>query len=172
MDPNWNTGMPSTVDPNWNAGMPSTMDPSWDTGMSNATPFQTFPSYYNDRADEYTANSIVYPVDYTQYIPGCSETGPSVVAEISVPNWIRQYVVGLCGSNMERITEKLPHIRIIFTQNGNKIVLEGPLKQVQIAEEFLHYFTARVQSTTVVVHFQIDPKFHRHIMHGKGRCKT
>ena len=130
-------------------------------------PFQTFLSYCNGRAVQPTAN-MLYTVDYTQYIPDCSETGPLVVAEISAPNWVHQYVIRLCGNGMEKITRKLPHIQIIFTKKGNKIVLKGPLKQVHIAEVFLRNLTASAQSATVVDDVRVDRKFYPHIVGKHG----
>ena len=136
------------------------MDPSWKPTVVQMEP--------NGSADQYTANNIFSPVDFIQYMPDCSETGPPTLAEVSVPNWIRQYIIQLCENDMEKITKKLPHIGIIFTKKGNNIVLNGPPKQVQVAKKFLYDLTASVQSTTVVVDVHVKREFHRHIIGKQG----
>ena len=121
-------------------------------------------------ADEhmYTTNNMAYLVDYTQYIPDCSSDniGPSAVAEVSTPNWLRPHVTRVCGNNMEKITKKLPHIQII--QKGSKIVLEGALKEVHLAKEFLSNLTTNLKSIKVVEDVHVDRKFHGHIIGKKN----
>ena len=131
-------------------------------GLPNARPFQTLHGYN--------------PVDFTQYIPDCSSDAKSpptahpVVAEVFIPTWALQYVIQVCGNDMEKITKKLPHIQVIIIREGNKIILRGPLKQVHIAEEFLKSLTSILQlnATMVVNDVHIHRKFYCHIIGRQG----
>ena len=158
------TGPPSPLCRTANAGFPFAMEtgdaayPNSNPGMFDARALQTLPSYHL--------------VDFTQYIPYCSSdaTGPPFVAEISEPTWVLQRVIQTCGNHMEKITEKLPNIQIIFIQSGNKIVLKGPFKQVHIAQDFIKNLTGILQLNVAMVvdDLYVNRIFHRHIIGKQG----
>ena len=134
-------------------------------GKPIAEHFQTSTSYYSGSANECTGNNGVNPIDFSQYLPDYSSdgTGPWVVSEISVPNWLHQYILGVRGNVAEELSKQLVHIRITFA-NGNKMVIAGPFKQVSIAKEFFRNYTAIMNSTVTVDDVPVNHKVHAQII--------
>ena len=139
--------------------------PNWNYRQLFAGHFQTFPSYYEGSATEYTGTNLDNHLDFLECIPDCSSegTGPWVAVEVSTPNWLLPNIFGSCGNIAQEITKKLPHIRIIMNGNYN-IAIDGPLQQVYIAKEFIEHYTSLMNSTTVVDDVPVHRSVHSQIV--------
>ena len=146
----------------------------WNVGLPYATmEKESFLGNYNGSASEYTSYIRVNPVDLTQNIPDCStnETGPSVIAEVTAPSWLHQYIFGVGENYMEKISKQFPHIQIVLINGGRKIVIEGPNKEVQIVKEVFDSYIANLESAVVVEDVHVKRNVHSHII-GKKRARV
>uniref|UniRef100_A0A669AWY5 Vigilin n=1 Tax=Oreochromis niloticus TaxID=8128 RepID=A0A669AWY5_ORENI len=56
------------------------------------------------------------------------------VSSVSAPSWLHRFIIGKKGQNLAKITQQMPKVHIEFTEGEDKITLEGPTKDVQMAQ--------------------------------------
>uniref|UniRef100_A0A670J9D1 Vigilin n=1 Tax=Podarcis muralis TaxID=64176 RepID=A0A670J9D1_PODMU len=91
-----------------------------------------------------------------------------MVAEVTAPAWLHRFIIGKKGQNIGRITQQLPKVHIEFTDGDEKITLEGPTEEVELAQmqiqEIIRDLLGRMDYTEVL----IDQRFHRHLIGKNG----
>ncbi|KAJ6652377.1 hypothetical protein lerEdw1_011607 [Lerista edwardsae] len=91
-----------------------------------------------------------------------------MVAEVMAPAWLHRFIIGKKGQNIGRITQQLPKVHIEFTDGDEKITLEGPTEEVELAQtqiqEIIRDLLGRMDYTEVL----IDQRFHRHLIGKNG----
>ncbi|XP_027002519.2 high density lipoprotein binding protein a [Tachysurus fulvidraco] len=89
------------------------------------------------------------------------------VSHVSAPSWLHRFIIGKKGQNLAKITQQLPKVHIEFTEGEDKIVLEGPTKDIQIVQSQIEAIVTDLVSRMDYTEISVDPKFHRHLI-GKG----
>ncbi|XP_078389931.1 vigilin isoform X3 [Cetorhinus maximus] len=91
-----------------------------------------------------------------------------MVAEVTAPAWLHRFIIGKKGQNIGRITQQLPKVHIEFTDGDEKITLEGPTEEVEIAQtqiqDIINDLLTRMDYTEITV----EQKFHRHLIGKNG----
>ena len=60
---------------------------------------------------------------------------------MSAPAWLYRFIIGRAGHNVKKITQDLPHVQVTFMRGEDKILIEGPPEEVQLAKESFETFT-------------------------------
>lgn len=96
------------------------------------------------------------------------EKANSVVnVELHAPNWLHRFIIGRQGQNIKTITKDLDNkVHIEFSED--KIIIDGPPKEVQAAENLLETSLKKLKSTMSFTDIQVDQKWHRHIIGKAG----
>uniref|UniRef100_A0A669E441 Vigilin n=1 Tax=Oreochromis niloticus TaxID=8128 RepID=A0A669E441_ORENI len=89
------------------------------------------------------------------------------VSSVSAPSWLHRFIIGKKGQNLAKITQQMPKVHIEFTEGEDKITLEGPTKDVQMAQGQIEAMVTDLVSRMDYAEISVDPKFHRHLI-GKG----
>ena len=93
----------------------------------------------------------------------------AVVTEVlSPPTWLFRYIVGHQRKNAKKITEDLPKVQIIFSRADDKIFIEGPPDQVQVAKERAEAFIEVLNSALVCSRVHVKKEWHRFIVGKRG----
>ncbi|XP_060922029.1 vigilin [Limanda limanda] len=91
-----------------------------------------------------------------------------MVLEVTAPAWLHRFIIGKKGQNIGRITQQLPRVHIEFTDGEERISLEGPTEEVELAQaqiqEIIKDLLVRMDYTEVI----IDQRFHRHLIGKNG----
>uniref|UniRef100_A0A8C2SZQ1 Vigilin n=1 Tax=Coturnix japonica TaxID=93934 RepID=A0A8C2SZQ1_COTJA len=83
------------------------------------------------------------------------------VSSVSAPSWLHRFIIGKKGQNLAKITQQMPKVHIEFTEGEDKITLEGPTEDVNVAQEQIEVM---VKDLDLI----IEQKFHRTIIGQKG----
>ncbi|KAM8890070.1 high density lipoprotein binding protein a [Synchiropus picturatus] len=89
------------------------------------------------------------------------------VSSVTAPSWLHRFIIGKKGQNLAKITQQMPKVHIEFTEGEDKITLEGPTKDVQMAQTQIEAIVTDLVSRMDYTEISVDPKFHRHLI-GKG----
>ncbi|XP_053492133.1 high density lipoprotein binding protein a isoform X1 [Ictalurus furcatus] len=89
------------------------------------------------------------------------------VSHVSAPSWLHRFIIGKKGQNLAKVTQQMPKVHIEFTEGEDKIVLEGPTKDIQIVQSQIEAIVMDLVSRMDYAEISVDPKFHRHLI-GKG----
>ncbi|KAF7203875.1 high density lipoprotein binding protein a isoform X1 [Nothobranchius furzeri] len=89
------------------------------------------------------------------------------VSSVSAPSWLHRFIIGKKGQNLAKITQQMPKVHIEFTEGEDRITLEGPTKDVQMAQTQIEAIVTDLVSRMDYTEITVDPKFHRHLI-GKG----
>jgi polyribonucleotide nucleotidyltransferase len=82
------------------------------------------------------------------------------------PAWLHKYIIGKKGAGIQRISQDLPKVHIVF-QDDNTIKVDGPPDEVEKAKIHLEEQVADLQKNTAYADVKVDAKYHKHII-GKG----
>ncbi|XP_069775955.1 vigilin-like isoform X2 [Narcine bancroftii] len=91
-----------------------------------------------------------------------------MVAEVTAPAWLHRFIIGKKGQNIGRITQQLPKVHIEFTDGDEKITLEGPTEEVEIAQNQIQEIIDDLLSRMDYTEITVDQKFHRHLIGKNG----
>ncbi|XP_048844381.1 high density lipoprotein binding protein a [Brienomyrus brachyistius] len=89
------------------------------------------------------------------------------VSSVSAPSWLHRFIIGKKGQNLAKITQAMPKVHIEFTEGEDKIILEGPTKDVRQMQTQIEAIVTDLVSRMDYAEISVDPKFHRHLI-GKG----
>lgn len=92
-------------------------------------------------------------------------------AVVKAPAWIHKYIIGRKGVNIKRITQEMPKINVEFTGKEDKIKIEGPPEEVEIAKDKLVLMADDLISKLTFAELNVDPRFYKHII-GKNGCNV
>ncbi|XP_063043229.1 vigilin isoform X2 [Engraulis encrasicolus] len=90
------------------------------------------------------------------------------VVEVSAPAWLHRFIIGKKGQNIGRITQQLPKVHIEFTDGEEKISLEGPTEEVELAQTQIQEIVKDLLSRMDFTEVNIDQRFHRHLIGKNG----
>ncbi|KAM9031539.1 vigilin [Antechinus flavipes] len=90
------------------------------------------------------------------------------VSSVSAPSWLHRFIIGKKGQNLAKITQQMPKVHIEFTEGEDKITLEGPTEDVNVAQEQIEVMVKDLINRMDYVEINIDHKFHRHLIGKNG----
>ncbi|XP_040828324.1 vigilin isoform X2 [Ochotona curzoniae] len=90
------------------------------------------------------------------------------VSSVSAPSWLHRFIIGKKGQNLAKITQQMPKVHIEFTEGEDKITLEGPTEDVNLAQEQIEGVVRDLVNRMDYVEISIDHKFHRHLIGKSG----
>ena len=82
------------------------------------------------------------------------------------PTWLHKYIIGKKGAGIQRISQDLPKVHIVFQDDGT-IKVDGPPDEVEKARLDLEDQVAKLVKETAFADVKVDAKYHKHII-GKG----
>jgi len=82
------------------------------------------------------------------------------------PTWLHKYIIGKKGAGIQRISQDLPKVHIVF-QDDDTIKIDGPPDEVEKAKADLEGQVAALVKNTAYADVKVDAKYHKHII-GKG----
>lgn len=85
---------------------------------------------------------------------------------IPCPAWLHKYIIGKKGAGIQRISQDLPKVHIVF-QDDNTIKVDGPPDEVDKARIDLEAQVATLIQNTAFADVKVDARYHKHII-GKG----
>uniref|UniRef100_A0A8C0U030 Vigilin n=1 Tax=Cyanistes caeruleus TaxID=156563 RepID=A0A8C0U030_CYACU len=89
------------------------------------------------------------------------------VSSVSAPSWLHRFIIGKKGQNLAKITQQMPKVHIEFTEGEDKITLEGPTEDVNVAQEQIEVMVKDLENERTK-DLIIEQKFHRTIIGQKG----
>uniref|UniRef100_A0A2K5Q6D2 Vigilin n=1 Tax=Cebus imitator TaxID=2715852 RepID=A0A2K5Q6D2_CEBIM len=90
------------------------------------------------------------------------------VSSVAAPSWLHRFIIGKKGQNLAKITQQMPKVHIEFTEGEDKITLEGPTEDVNVAQEQIESMVKDLINRMDYVEINIDHKFHRHLIGKSG----
>uniref|UniRef100_A0A8C9JPU8 Vigilin n=1 Tax=Panthera tigris altaica TaxID=74533 RepID=A0A8C9JPU8_PANTA len=90
------------------------------------------------------------------------------VSSVSAPSWLHRFIIGKKGQNLAKITQQMPKVHIEFTEGEDKITLEGPTEDVNVAQEQIEAMVKDLITRMDYVEINVDHKFHRHLIGKSG----
>ncbi|KAH0623971.1 hypothetical protein JD844_007202 [Phrynosoma platyrhinos] len=90
------------------------------------------------------------------------------VSSVSAPSWLHRFIIGKKGQNLAKITQQMPKVHIEFTEGEDKITLEGPTEDVNMAQEQIESMVKDLINRMDYAEINIDHKFHRHLIGKSG----
>uniref|UniRef100_A0A8C5UTY8 Vigilin n=1 Tax=Microcebus murinus TaxID=30608 RepID=A0A8C5UTY8_MICMU len=90
------------------------------------------------------------------------------VSSVAAPSWLHRFIIGKKGQNLAKITQQMPKVHIEFTEGEDKITLEGPTEDVNVAQEQIEGMVRDLVNRMDYVEINIDHKFHRHLIGKSG----
>ncbi|KAF5921534.1 hypothetical protein HPG69_009102 [Diceros bicornis minor] len=90
------------------------------------------------------------------------------VSSVSAPSWLHRFIIGKKGQNLAKITQQMPKVHIEFTEGEDRITLEGPTEDVNVAQEQIEAMVKDLINRMDYVEINIDHKFHRHLIGKSG----
>ncbi|KAF6114088.1 high density lipoprotein binding protein [Phyllostomus discolor] len=90
------------------------------------------------------------------------------ISSVTAPSWLHRFIIGKKGQNLAKITQQMPKVHIEFTEGEDKITLEGPTEDVNVAQEQIEAMVKDLVHRMDYVEISIDHKFHRHLIGKSG----
>nr|XP_009505438.1 PREDICTED: vigilin isoform X2 [Phalacrocorax carbo] len=90
------------------------------------------------------------------------------VSSVSAPSWLHRFIIGKKGQNLAKITQQMPKVHIEFTEGEDKITLEGPTEDVNVAQEQIEVMVKDLINRMDYAEINVDHKFHRHLIGKNG----
>ncbi|KAL7990812.1 hypothetical protein Chor_014242 [Crotalus horridus] len=90
------------------------------------------------------------------------------VSSVSAPSWLHRFIIGKKGQNLAKITQQMPKVHIEFTEGEDKITLEGPTEDVNVAQDQIESMVKDLINRMDYTEINIDHKFHRHLIGKSG----
>ena len=85
---------------------------------------------------------------------------------IPCPAWLHKYIIGKRGAGIQKISQELPKVHIVF-QDDDTIKVDGPPDEVEKAKQNLKSQVSVLVKDTAFADIKVDAKYHKHII-GKG----
>lgn len=85
---------------------------------------------------------------------------------IEAPAWIHKYIIGRKGANITKINCDYPKVHVDFT--GNKIMLEGPPEQLDLAETSISSIVKDYETRYTFIDMQVNKNHAKHIIGKAG----
>jgi len=95
------------------------------------------------------------------------EKANSVACELlPCPTWLHKYIIGKKGAGIQKISQDLPKVHIVFLDD-NTIKIDGPPEEVEKAKAEIQSQVSTLVNNTAFADVKVDAKYHKHII-GKG----
>lgn len=88
-------------------------------------------------------------------------------AEVKAPSWIHRHIIGKKGSGIRSITQDFPKVHVEMEDKADKIIVEGPVEEVERVRVALQATVEDLLSKLMFVDITVEPKYHKHVI-GKG----
>ncbi|XP_034942001.1 vigilin [Chelonus insularis] len=85
-------------------------------------------------------------------------------ATVEAPSWIHKYIIGRKGSNIKKIIEDLPKVNVDFTDDVDKIKIEGPPEEVEKVKQQLETHVKDLVNKLSFVEVKVDPIYFKQII--------
>lgn len=87
---------------------------------------------------------------------------------VDAPSWLHKFIIGRKGANIKQMTQDLTKVHVEFTNDQDKIRIEGPPEEVMEACRKLKEMTQDLLSRIAYEELSVDPRYHRHIIGKSG----
>ena len=95
------------------------------------------------------------------------EKANSVVnVSVTCPSWLHKYIIGKKGTGIQKISQDLSKVHIVFNDDDT-IKVDGPPDEVEKARIELESQASTLIKTMAFADIKVDAKYHKHII-GKG----
>jgi len=95
------------------------------------------------------------------------EKANSVVnVSVACPTWLHKYIIGKKGAGIQKISQDLQKVHIVFNDDDS-IKVDGPPDEVEKAKTELESQAGVLIKTMAFADVKVDAKYHKHII-GKG----
>jgi len=95
------------------------------------------------------------------------EKANSVVnVSVACPTWLHKYIIGKKGTGIQKISQDLQKVHIVFNDDDS-IKVDGPPDEVEKAKTELETQAGVLIKTMAFADVKVDAKYHKHII-GKG----
>merc|ERR1719278_723168 len=95
------------------------------------------------------------------------EKANSVVnVSVACPTWLHKYIIGKKGTGIQKISQDLQKVHIVFNDDDS-IKVDGPPDEVEKAKTELESKAGVLIKTMAFADVKVDAKYHKHII-GKG----
>merc|ERR1712079_566491 len=95
------------------------------------------------------------------------EKANSVVnVSVACPTWLHKYIIGKKGTGIQKISQDLQKVHIVFNDDDS-IKVDGPPDEVEKAQTELESQAGVLIKTMAFADVKVDAKYHKHII-GKG----
>jgi len=95
------------------------------------------------------------------------EKANSVVnVSVACPTWLHKYIIGKKGTGIQKISQDLQKVHIVFNDDDS-IKVDGPPDEVEKAKTELESQAGVLIKTMAFADVKVDAKYHKHII-GKG----
>merc|ERR1719392_368321 len=85
---------------------------------------------------------------------------------VSCPTWLHKYIIGKKGTGIQKISQDLQKVHIVFNDDDT-IKVDGPPDEVEKAKTELESQAGVLIKTMAFADIKVDAKYHKHII-GKG----
>merc|ERR1719392_545859 len=85
---------------------------------------------------------------------------------VSCPTWLHKYIIGKKGTGIQKISQDLQKVHIVFNDDDT-IKVDGPPDEVEKAKTELESQAGVLIKTMAFADVKVDAKYHKHII-GKG----
>merc|ERR1719342_894121 len=82
------------------------------------------------------------------------------------PTWLHKYIIGKKGAGIQRISQDLQKVHIVFNDDDS-IKIDGPPEEAEKAFKEIESQAKSLVNSTTYVELKVDAKYHKHII-GKG----
>lgn len=97
-----------------------------------------------------------------------SKANSVVYTDVHAPDWLHKYIIGKKGATIRDLTQDLPKVHIEFTEGEDKIQVEGPPEEVEMAVKALENYVRELQTRMDFAEIQVDQKIHKHLIGKQG----
>ncbi|XP_055352138.1 vigilin-like [Paramacrobiotus metropolitanus] len=91
-----------------------------------------------------------------------------VKVELKAPSWIHKYMIGKGGEKVRELGNRFPEVHVNFVVEEDKIVIEGPPRDVEEVRKILEAESKTLVSTLAVSEVKVDDKYMKHIIGKSG----
>ncbi|KAJ8254798.1 hypothetical protein GJAV_G00197460 [Gymnothorax javanicus] len=92
----------------------------------------------------------------------------AMIVEVTAPAWLHRFIIGKKGQNIGRITQQFPKVHIEFTDGEEKITLEGPTEEVELAQAQIQDIINDLIQKMDYTEVNIEQRYHSHLIGKNG----
>lgn len=87
---------------------------------------------------------------------------------VVAPAWLHRFIIGKGGATLAQITQGKPKVHISFSDNEDRIMVEGPSEEVTEVQAQLKIVVDDLMKRMKMIEVRVEPRFHKHIIGKAG----